>query len=596
MLLGFLQQSLLLGGVTVSVLGLLGIIGLGPVLTVFPRAESLRWPIYAPLVGLALLTVIGLPLARYGLPVNQWALVFVSCASIFSIVTMRGYLLTSRKRRLLYSYLQHRYHILIPLVIVPVLVSAFLLTYSNGGHVRDIWGSGDYGAYWILADYLQDHGANIESYQDQDTYFASDIQDHLLKHARLGCMVYLAFLGAMVSPTEIHHVINPSIVAAIILSLMLSLRWLELERAENYWVYAGFLLLYPFLYFLLYFTYASQATGVLLFLASLLLVGTSLPGSQGATTESLRRYILAGTLAGAALLHYPSISVAVVICWILLLVEELIRIRRIRLTIAWLVATLLVSFYYLPQIARELSWASTSSTLPGWDWMGLIGSLEFLGIRSVLGYDLPKPISGFLRLVSAAGNILLMGMLFYGMRLSRVRIATLTVVTATGLLVSVAFWKYLHHVPHASHAVVKTLSTFAPWLLIILLLPVVFLLRRRKHDLLSASGATIAAIVAVLQMNSLYYGSLQRPWYTDDLVTLSRRQLREGVLLRFKPDIHWEMEAPIVRDTRLLSAHDSVAKVPVVTILSGDALKNLDMEHNVDQEGEYFAVRHKPNE
>jgi len=495
------------------------------------------------------------------------------------------HLRSARGRRLLFSCFQRRCLIIMIIFFVPVLVSTYLLTGARGAHVHDVWGSGDYGAYWIVAEYLQDNGANIDSYAHQNKYFASDIEDHLNKHARLGCMVCLSFLGTVLSSKSIYHVINPSIVAAIILMLGLAYRWLELERVPKYWLLFP-LLLYPYLYFLLYFTYASQATGVLLFVTSLLLIGKT-DIAESAQKESTHM-VLSGVLAGASVLHYPSILPAVIIS-MLLLFGTPIRSVTLRNRFLWAAAILFTCGYYLPQIIQELSLVKSGSQLPGWDWRSLIGSLEFTGFRPVLGYDLPEPRSDGLKFLDYAFSFSLLVLLLYGVLLSRLRVATLTVVSTTALLTMAALLKYLNHVPNASHAFVKTLSTFAPWVLIICMLPCARLLVRQKaiHKFFIA---IILGELALGQFLSLQYGLSQVPWYTDDLVNLSRRQLQRGYSLHFEPDLHWQMRAPLVSDTRRLLQEGSVTKGPLLIMMRKDRQALLNNPWAIDSEGPYVAV------
>lgn len=580
------QESFVLGALTLSVLVLLGIIGLWPVLVFFPRDEALRWPLFAPVTGMALLTVLGLPLSLMGLPVNRWALVIAVVSGLVGTAVVLHLIRSSHGRRLLFSYFRIRCLVVAVVFLVPVLISTSLIIGSHGGHVRDVWGSGDFGAYWIVADFMRDFGATIQSYTNQNLYYASDIQDHLSKHARLGCMVTLSFLGTIISPVHINNIIIPFVVASIILTLGLAQRWLELERLGNRWFLLP-LLSYPLLYFLLYFTYVSQATGVLLFVAGLLLVGGAQVKLSGRKKTS--RIFWSAILVGASLLHYPSIILAGVMCLMLLIVKE-IRTGTLRNSSLWLATVLLVSSHYLPQIIHELSLVNSGLKLPGWDWKSMPGALEFIGFRSVLGYDLPLPRSTGIKLLDYVAGCGLCGSLLYGVWFSRLRVASLTVVTTTALLATVAYVKYLQQIPHASHAFVKSISTFALFLLMIMVLPL-GRLATQKRTLQQIVIVSLAGILIVGQLLSVNYGSRQRTWYTDDLVSLSRRQLERGYFLRYDPDIHWEMRAPIVRDARRIIQDDSVGNKPLLVLISSDRLPYYDRSRIIDREGDYYAVR-----
>lgn len=584
----YIKECFILGGTTFAVLGLLGLIGVWPVLAYFPRSEALRWPMYAPTFGLALLTVVGLPLVLLGFPVSRWALMFASLCGGLGIAALIHRLRSTQGRRLLFSYIRIRSWNIVIILLVPILLSTYLVAGLHGGHVRDVWGSGDFGAYWIVPEYLQNNGASLYSYMHQSQYYASDIVDHLTKHARLGCMVSFSFLGSMLSPGNIHYIIIPFIVAAIILMLGLAQRWLEHERLNSYWLLLP-LLCYPFLYFLLYFTYVSQAAGVLLFIASLLL----LSGAQDAVPggDKSFRMILSGILAGASVLHYPGMLLAIVICMAFLISTE-ISAGTFIYSVLWSAITLLVCSYYLPQVIHELTQVYSSAQLPGWDWKSMSGSLEFLGFRSVLGYDLPAPRSTSLKLLDYVVSSGMIVLLLFGVWISRLRLAALTVVTTSGLLATAAYVKNMQNIPHATHAFVKAISIFAIFLLLIIMVSLGRLLTQ-KNITQKVILFSMTIILVIGQLISVDYGSRQLPWYTDDLIALSRRQLEKGYFIRFDPDMHWEMSAPIVRDSRRLLHEGSLVKEPFVIVMQKKRLLLYNKPKIVDSEGSCVAVRYE---
>ncbi|MEI8138458.1 MAG: hypothetical protein WCI03_01170 [bacterium] len=600
-------QSIVLGAETMGVLGLLAVLGAGPVWLVFPSFAKLRWPIFAPLAGLAIVTIIGVPLALIGGAVAYVAPVIFAGGILGSLIVTLRMSKNQRGRRILLTWVRRRFLAGAGVLIVVAVASTALITQGGRGSVRDVWGSGDFGAYWIVSDYMQQHGANLDAYQNQTAFHAVDIQAHLSKHARLGCMVFLAYMGSILSPLAIHQVIVPSIVALILLMLGLAQCWLDSEIPHPQYVLV-ILLLHPFLYFLLYFTYVSQASGVVLGMAGLLIGGRKKAGKIEA--------ILSGCLIGTAILHYPSMLLVAGVFWVM---QFAVRFRLGQEWWAYLgpLTILVVGGIYLPNTLNELIWVARTAIPPGWDWRGLIGSFEFVGLRSVLGYEMPEARNMVVRVADYALIIALGVFLYAGFKYSRMRIVALTIAVTTALLSMVAVLKYLQHVPHASHAIVKNLSLFPIFFCLIAAVPVAHkcahlsVMRR-----LIVSGFLLSVIV-LGQGLALMRSERQEAWCNADLIQLTRRLLarspevkvklaisnphnrkyfREkgitaGSLLERLPTMEWEIAAPIVRDERRLAQKDSMMQSNCFAILSArEMLPPVDASLIADHEGEYYAL------
>ena len=578
------QQCALLAGLELVVLLALAAIGLWAVLEFFPPAAALRWIIFAPIAGLAVITAVALPCARLGIPVGRLVGPVTMVASLLSIASLAQKLRRSAGRRLVLSYGRARGGALLLVFTAVVFISTWLITAAGRGGVRDIWGSTDFGAYWVVPDYLRDHGATLESYRAQSTFRASDVFDHLQKHARLGCMVGLAFLAAVADPSETQHVVLPFLVAMLTLLVGLVLCWFEWENSRWRWLLPLFLV-HPFLYFLLYFTYASQASGVLLFIAGLLM-GEHAHRSANRRL-GIRWAVVCGILMGAAIVHPPAIIVAAVILWV---VQAVIgRQPNARIFTAVAAGTALLAYaYYLPQVLRELLWAGRSGAAQGWRWHGLVGSLEFVGVRSVLGYDLPEPRTSLSALAELTASVGVIALLWHGVRRSRFRSGALTLVITTGLLAAIALVKFFQHVPNATHAFVKVISLYALFLGVICLAPVARHALPRLPRLHAVGLAAALGLLVLGQLRAVYRNSAQAVVFSDDLVALARRHLAPGTTLQFDPWLHPLALAPIVRDENRIADAPGTARIAFrdARLLTADDVANV-----IDHEGSYVALR-----
>lgn len=554
----FIQQATLLAGQTLAVLGLLALVGAGLVWCCFPRHIALRWPIYAPVVGLVVLTVCGVPLSQLGLPVVRFMPAIVLLGGGLSGVLLVRLWRQTRGRRLLCAFLRCRWLAATGVLVSVVGTSTALITWNGHNEVSDVWGSSDFSAYWIASDYLQHHGGTLADYQAQPEFVASDIVDHLGQHARLGCMVSLACISAVLHPDSTQRIIIPVIVACMTLLLALLQCWIDRERLRAKFLLVG-LLLHPFLYFLLYFTYASQATGVVLFIAALLLIDL--------TTPTRKQFGLAGVFTGAAILHYPPLLIPALLFWLVCLPVALPSRDRLLSPLIGLAAMTVVGNSYLAQTWHELIWAATLPIPPGWEWRGVLGTLEFAGIRSVLGYDMPEDRPAWLRLLDLALMLLFALGIWQAMRQCRLSAQAWALVSATGVLALLGGINYLHHVPHATHAIAKGLSLFALPILILNLIPLTLLLAKRL-----ALYRALLAVLCVAQGAALLRSEPQESLFKQELIQVARRSMaRSPAALIVLPDgISRQKMAPVCRDERRLVDATSLRQGTTTLILHSE--------------------------
>src|SRR6266446_5629296 len=184
----FAWQCVGLAGMVGALLAVQSLAGGWIVLAFLPPRDALRWPIYAPIAGMAFFTAVGLPLALFGLPVSRFGpgLAVVGTALTFTCV----WRLRSRAsgKRVLRAFLRLRGLQLAGGAGVVLVLSTWIIVDRNPVSALGASGSSDYGAYWVVADYVRDHGATMSAYEGQQEFNSSDVVDHLRKHARLGCM------------------------------------------------------------------------------------------------------------------------------------------------------------------------------------------------------------------------------------------------------------------------------------------------------------------------------------------------------------------------------------------------------------------------
>lgn len=582
---GFVWQALILGGMTMAIILLLTAIGGWAALRFLPQSEALRWPIFAPVVGLGLVSIVGLPLVLLDLPVARWALPLAAMAILPTVFVVVQLTRSAPGRRLLASYLRLRWGRCLSLLGIPVLILTGLIAVRGQGDVRDIWGSSDFAAYWSVADYLQENGATQKSYDAQRVFQSPDIPGHIGTYARLGCMVQLAFLGALLAPTAVDQIINPAILATVVLMVSLAHYWFEQEKVRWKWALIA-LIGHPFLYFLPYFSYASQASGVVLFVAGLLLANRA---RRLASPRVARRCIaMAAALLAASILHYPSMLVASGVFWLIFLLAE-IRVRRASLIVAGSTIAALVCAYYMPRTVRELILAREATW--GWDWRGLIGSLEFVGLRSVLGFSLPEPRGMVIRLADGALTLAIAFLLWQGIRQTRLWLPALTLLVTTGLLAGMVILRIVQHVPSATHAFVKVVSTFAVFILLLVLLPIFRLLGQPRSPARRLAAGALFGLLAIGHLGAVARGEPQPTRGNRDFVRLARRLVRTApdIPVRFAFGMQRWFAVSILRDEGRVASAPPLP-LPCFHVLHIDQITPSDRPRIVDHEGDYVAL------
>lgn len=560
----------------VATLGVLAATGAGLVWLCFPRSAALRWPIYAPLAGAAMVTVGGLWLGRAGVPVATWAPWFTFGAVATAGVALLRRCRTRFGRRILFSWCRARGLGALGLVFVVVGISTLLITRSPHSDVRDIWGSSDFGAYWIVADFLQEHGATVTAYSGQTAFRATDVVDHLTRHARMGCMVHLAFVARLLWPGAAHEAILPAIVTFIVLMVGLAHCWLEIERARGRWL-LWVVLAHPFLYFLIYFSYVSQASGMALFLGGVLLTARR--------PVTLRSSLAGGALLGSSILHHP---VLLPVAAIYVGTRFAFGRRTEFPSLAGMAAAaVLVEGAYLGATARELLSVSGNAILPGWEWRGLIGALELAGVRSVLGYDMPEARPRWILALDAVAGGVMVFLISRYLQSGRLRSAAVSMLVATVALTSVGLAKYFDGIPNATHAVVKTVSLFSVFLFLIAVLT---LLRSTPARV----AAPLAIVIGGLHALALLRSTPQRPVFTRDLIGLVRGVLeRTPGAIEFRPPLHPLLLAPVVRTVDRLAGESGASGAPAVRIVDRRIFP-LTTGSPIAESTNYYAVSVEP--
>lgn len=575
-----------------GVLGVGLLAGWGGTLLFVPRRFAFRWIVFTPLLGMAVMTVAGLPLSVTGIPVKAFVWPLVTglgvCGLVVTLLLKRRHVLLRQGRIL--AYLRARGGRLLVLAGLITALSTYMMTAQARSKVVDVWGSGDFSAYWAVSDYLLHHGGNKAVYEAQTEFRSDDIHAHLVLHARLGNMVYLAQIAGICEPAHFHRMINPLIIAMMLLLVGLGASWLEFIRCRAFWPLLV-IACHPFLYFLLYFSYLSQATSVVLTFAGFLVARDAVRGAMPRCAARLGG-VAAGILYASALLHHPTMAPVIGSMAIVLLISVIWAPTHDRNWAVLLCAGVTVlgfTAYYFPAIWRELTFLG-GSALPGWEWARPIGFSEISGLRTVLGYSsLPPPMTRSRWLVEiVAGVFLTSGVaLAWITRRDRLVIGTLGGVTV--LLVAGTLIKVFQHVPNATHSYVKAISLFVIILLLACLAPWVRLLDRLPSRFAGLVTASLLLVWIPYELRALRFGSFQGPQFTEALIGLVRRRIAQGSHLVFDPKLvlDTQQKAPIVRDTDWLN--QNVADPGGVVIITKD--RSVDGGQIIDEAGPYIAIR-----
>lgn len=574
-----------------AILALGALCGWGIALALLPLRYALRWVVMAPLLGVAALSAVGVLLSRLGLPAGifaPWLVAALAACSVLCTIRLgRRHPLLRQGR--LWAHVRVRGMRLLGLFLVITTVSAVLTASAGRGSVRDFWGTGDIGAYWGTADYLVRHGGNGAAYDAQTEFRSTDVGEHLRLHARMGCMVFLATVAAVFDREHVLHAVTPTLVAALVLLMGLCAIWLEELRSPAAWPLLV-LACNGVLYFLLFFSYLSQATGVMLVLAGFLcgqeaLFGAITPG------RARRGGLAAGLLIGAGVLHYPSMAPVSAFYLIVLAVAAY---RRKNKRITKLItfgciglAAAAVSAHYWPATVRELRWLSGREAQQGWDWPQLPGFTEALGLHTLLGYWLQWPVTGWTRMVEVAGGVFMAGGAWLFWRSGRSRVLVAALAGATGLMAAAALVRIAQHVPSATHSYVKVLSMFAPVLLLACLVPWADRLARFRPRRAALLIGTLLAFWIPLELKSLWPGR-NGPKFKEPLIELVRRQTAvRGTRVFLDLGLPEQIMAPVVRDVARLAANAGEADV----IIGEAGNERLQGAPVVDGAGPYIAIR-----
>jgi hypothetical protein len=584
----FGSEAAWLAGVVLRIWFLLGVSGLAVVQRFLPRFCQMRWIVFAPAAGLALITLVSLPLSLGGIPAGKYAwplliaLALISSGSLFVAFRRSG---PRRVRRLVLAHLRQCWLWLSIGFLIVVLLSAKMLTYGGNGRADGAWGSSDFGAYWIVSDYLQHNGADAAAYERQTRYHASDLEEHFYLHARLGGMTSIAVVAQAVMPGRLPAIINPLIVTMLWLLVALVQVF---ARRERLWPATALLAAacHPFLYFLLFYSYLGQAFSVLLIAAGLLVVEVSDRNSP--TGEWNRGAIGGGLLFAAAIVQYAS---AFIVPGIFLAGFLLFRFRRAGLTSVLICAgtVLAVSGYHLSRSWRELSTIRALKVMPGWDWQRLVNVNELLGLRSLIKYE-PLPAGDYVGIAVTTAITVLVGVaLLIHLRRGALPRSAAAMLISTVALAAYACVKYWQHVHNATHGLAKVISQFALFILMFAAAGAIaaFPAQRRRAQ---SWALVVMAGLAVIQF--MQVANWRRPpWFDYDLITLVERRAHDAVPVVFDTNLDDRLVAPLIKDYRRLAAADQAGPRLRFTL----AAEKAKFPHAtlVDQEGAYVALLEK---
>jgi hypothetical protein len=193
------------------------------------------------------------------------------------------------------------------------------------------------------------------------------------------------------------------------------------------------------------------------------------------------------------------------------------------------VCELTVSAFYLSSIFTELQTASRMTPAPGWTWRSLTGASELLGIATVLGFDLPKTaIRDRIELETLLTILMLFGFV-HTVRKSRDALTYVILLSASLAVCAISVYRHKIGVINANHGYVKALSQFAMFLLLPVLVGLDNVTRcRLRSPVLLFS--LVAAIVG-FEVKGLAYSRHVDSWYTEDLITLVRNDLKNAPLI-----------------------------------------------------------------
>src|SRR5262245_12450798 len=136
----------------------------------FPRRDAMRWPIYAPIAGMAYLMAVGLPLALLGVRVSRFALPIVVIGALATLFLAWRFHRAATGGRVLWMFVRLRWLSLAVVSGIVIVLTSSIVVGRSGGSAVGASGSGDFGAYWVVAEYLQDHAPTVSAYRSQTEF------------------------------------------------------------------------------------------------------------------------------------------------------------------------------------------------------------------------------------------------------------------------------------------------------------------------------------------------------------------------------------------------------------------------------------------
>ncbi len=547
----FLPEAFHLGGQVLLLYVLSAFVGFGLVVAFLPAFFRSRWVLVAPLAGVAFHAVITTPLAVLGFPVQQifWCPFAIALLlNAYAVFQAKANL----RRHLGFAYLRSRLARLLSLAVVVVLVCTYLVTSRNTSSVDDLWGSSDFFDYWVMADYSQNYGSNMEAYRQQSEYESIDVVRHLTDGARLGVITVLSSWSAVVSPRNTYKILTAAIVTGILSWIWVLQLFLDRHRIRALWPML-LVAVHPLLYCLLYFSYFSQTTCLPIAVVSFIVLEDHISRCMRGRSHH-RQGFVAGVLLGSNLLSYAAMAVPIFM-FILATGWRFFKARFWR-TRSWkgmlvpACTAFAVCFYYLPHPIRELLFVNAQKVQGGWNWQGLVGFPELFGVASLLGYFLP--VSTYTERVTQ--NVIL-GIVFLvlfwaALKHLRLRVTVFAVAFSTLCLLGLSASKILAGIANANHGFFKILSQFGPLLFIITLIGLASLLRGRIQSGVM-KGVLLFALIGwvFLEWRAVAVGADQRYLFRAEAVELVRDELKdtERVCMMFdrfgwwSPNIHEAM-------------------------------------------------------
>lgn len=512
----FLDEWAHCAGQVLAILTLETFVGLAFTVALLPRFFRVRWLLVAPLVGTAVNSVVLLPLCVFGFHVAQVWWVPLALGALGWIAVLAR---SRRRLRALVLGLRHSAFTAAVSVLIVTLVSTYYVTSRNTGSTRDLWGSSDFFDYWTMADYLQKYGANMGAYGGQGEFKSIDVERHLMLGARLGAIVNLSTWARVLSPGDTYRIVNAGIVAGLVGWLLVLQLFLERERVRARWpvLIVG---LHPMLYCLLFFSYYSQATMVPLCVLSLMLIEQS--------GRRLRETIAIGVVLGANLLSYAALAVPLALFAgfaLASMVGARVSLRGIarQLVLPYLVAAA-VSSYYLAQPWKELTFVNAQTVQGGWEWRGLVGFPELMGVAPLAGYFLPNSEPDERMWANIFLGVVAVALLVLAWRGLRHRLTFGTLFASTVLLLALALSKVLQGIPNATHGVFKILSQYGLLGFVAMMIPIHRLLRRNVVRWLPPASVLLLAVWLWQAWRAVDVGADQRFLFKPDAVSFIREQ------------------------------------------------------------------------